>query len=63
MGGEITFGGVDNDRFEGDVTYVPVQEKTNWQFSLDGILDEADRDILDCDGKCDVSYYNVIIII
>jgi cathepsin D len=34
MAGEITIGGIDNSRFTGDISYVPVTQKGYWQFDL-----------------------------
>ena len=33
-GGEITFGGMDPDHYEGDIKYFPLTSETYWQFEL-----------------------------
>jgi hypothetical protein len=33
-GGEIVFGGIDSDHYNGEHTYVPVTQKGYWQVSL-----------------------------
>ena len=35
--GELTFGGFDSAKFEGDLKYVPLDAATYWQITLDGI--------------------------
>jgi len=35
--GELTWGGYDDSKFEGDLVYVPLQSATYWQITLDGI--------------------------
>ena len=37
-GGEITFGGIDNTKYTGNITYAPVTREGYWQFTLDGLL-------------------------
>ena len=37
-GGEITFGGIDNTKYTGNLTYVPVTGESKWQFTLDGLM-------------------------
>jgi Eukaryotic aspartyl protease len=36
-GGEATFGGVDEDHFEGPITYAPVRRKGYWEVELDKV--------------------------
>jgi cathepsin D len=37
MGGDLTIGGIDNTRFEGEISYFPVSKKGYWQLSMDGV--------------------------
>lgn len=36
-GGEITFGGVNEDRYTGEFTYLPLTELHQWRFKMDGV--------------------------
>lgn len=36
-GGVATFGGVDNSKFKGDITWLPVRRKAYWEVRFDGI--------------------------
>lgn len=36
-GGEITFGGLDKNHYEGEITYVPLTASTYWQFEVDSV--------------------------
>merc|ERR1711939_627759 len=35
--GELSFGGVDTEKFDGELTYVPLINETYWQVSLDAL--------------------------
>jgi cathepsin D len=48
-GGEITFGGIDPDHYEGNITYAPVTAKGYWQFKVDS-MKVGSEDI--CPGGC-----------
>ena len=37
IGGEITFGGIDEKRYEGEFTKVPLSKKGYWQFHFDKV--------------------------
>ncbi|KAG2716965.1 hypothetical protein I3760_03G151900 [Carya illinoinensis] len=51
QGGEIVFGGVDPNHFEGKHTYVPVTQKGYWQFDLGDVLVNGDTTGY-CGGGC-----------
>ena len=36
-GGEITFGGLDKNHYEGEISYVPLTASTYWQFEVDSV--------------------------
>ena len=49
-GGEITFGGTDDTKYTGELTYVPVTQQGYWQFKMDSFtLDDGNI----CDGGCE----------
>jgi cathepsin D len=48
-GGEITFGGLDPDHYEGNITYAPVTTKGYWQFKMDGMKMNGEDF---CEGGC-----------
>ncbi|XP_037284261.2 lysosomal aspartic protease [Rhipicephalus microplus] len=49
-GGEILFGAIDNDHYEGNISYVPVNVKGYWQFDMDGV--QVGYDSSFCHGGC-----------
>ncbi|KAH7958619.1 hypothetical protein HPB49_003380 [Dermacentor silvarum] len=50
-GGEVLFGGINKDRYTGDITYVPVTKKLFWQFRMDGI--KLPNGYVFCNGGCE----------
>lgn len=48
-GGEITFGGLDPNHYEGEITYTPVTTKGYWQFKMDA-MKVGGEDV--CPGGC-----------
>ncbi|EGG18099.1 cathepsin D [Cavenderia fasciculata] len=36
-GGELSFGSIDNSKFTGAITYVPLTNRTYWEFSMDDV--------------------------
>lgn len=50
-GGEITFGGVNPDRYTGDFTYMPLTEEHQWRFKMDGGK-IGDQSVSACHGGC-----------
>ncbi|KAH7981655.1 hypothetical protein HPB52_000454 [Rhipicephalus sanguineus] len=50
-GGEIYFGGINAERYTGDVHYVDVNRQTYWQITVDGLVILAFEDYeVDCDA-------------
>ena len=49
-GGEIIFGGTDNTKYTGELTYVPVTRETSWQFTLDSFTVD-DNEV--CEDGCE----------
>jgi hypothetical protein len=41
IGGEMTFGGIDDTRYEGDFVKVPLTKKGYWQFEFDALESEG----------------------
>lgn len=50
-GGEIVFGGVDPDHYQGEHTYVPVTQKGYWQFNMGDVLIDG-KETGYCDKGC-----------
>lgn len=48
-GGELVLGGVDSAHYSGDITYVPLTNKTYWEFAVDDIQMTGDSY---CKGGC-----------
>ncbi|KAK8764020.1 hypothetical protein V5799_033371 [Amblyomma americanum] len=48
-GGEIYFGGINAQRYTGDVSYVPVTEQAHWQIRMDNL---QVKDTSVCTGGC-----------
>ena len=48
-GGEITFGGIDNTKYTGYLTYAPVTGEASWQFTLDGLMLDGENG---CEDGC-----------
>jgi hypothetical protein len=46
IGGEMTFGGIDDTRYEGDFVKVPLTKKGYWQFEFDMLESEGQVGIL-----------------
>lgn len=42
-GGELLLGGIDQAKYTGDITYVPVTEKGYWQFQMDSIMVNGEK--------------------
>ena len=54
VGGELIFGGVDKEHFDGEITYAPLTEQAFWKFKMDGfgVAGGSANDF--CNGGCDV---------
>lgn len=52
QGGEITFGGVDPQRYTGEISWVPVTRKAYWQFEVDGVQISNEAEGSFCQGGC-----------
>lgn len=50
IGGEITFGGMNNNHYSGKITYVPVTTKGFWQFKMDN--GKLGTNTTVCSGGC-----------
>jgi len=51
--GELVFGGVDPDHYTGDFTYVPLTNKTYWEFQMDSLSIGSDSYCSDCRAIAD----------
>ncbi|XP_063307593.1 cathepsin E [Pelobates fuscus] len=49
-GGELTFGGIDTSRYNGQLNWVPVTNQGYWQIQLDNI--QVDGEVVFCSGGC-----------
>lgn len=49
-GGVATFGGIDKDHYEGDITWLPIRRKAYWEVKFDGIGLGDDYALLDNHG-------------
>lgn len=49
-GGELLLGGIDTDKYTGDITYVPVTQKGYWQFKMDSVQINGEK--VFCTGGC-----------
>jgi len=49
-GGELLLGGIDQSKYTGDITYVPVTSKGYWEFAMDSIQINGEK--VFCTGGC-----------
>ena len=55
-GGEITFGGIDNTKYTGDITYASVSREGYWQFTVNGFTFDDEETCEDgCEAIADTS--------
>lgn len=52
IGGEITFGGIDQNRFVSPITYTPISKHGYWQFKMDRIQGKGEA--IGCSRGCQV---------
>ncbi|XP_072743890.1 uncharacterized protein [Anoplolepis gracilipes] len=50
LGGELILGGIDQNHYEGELSYVPVTEKGYWQIAMDSV--QVGDDPTGCKGGC-----------
>lgn len=51
VGGEVLFGGINQDHYSGSINYVPLTNETYWQIAIDGISSGESLSI-DCSTGC-----------
>lgn len=60
VGGELVLGGVNEERFVGDIHYVPVVRQAYWEIEIDEVTTE-DGLPLGCTGQCTVSLFHLFV--